>query len=273
MLSRIRITNETDDSIDFRMGRTSSSHAFSIENLDGTGPVKADVAFTNYTLIPGGVFHSANQGIRNITIQASLKPDYSANQSVGDLFTLLNERIIPGEKVRLNFYHDDIWTHWIDGYVETQEPNRFTKEPTVDISIVCVDIPFAAPSSISTTVQTGVSKSFQYLGNYKDGMFVELTAAAALTYFQIEDTVTGDKIRINTAVAAGQKLRVQMRKGLKFADVTTAGGTTVKNALGDLVVTGKWPELRRGTNTYRFTQSSATSSDVEFIYRNYYGGI
>lgn len=274
MLSKVRIYNEADEYLEFPLGVSPTSGGYSIRSIDGLGPVKAEVSYSDYALLPGGVFHSANTGIRNIVLRAGYTPDYASNQTVQSMRKDLYSIAIPGRKVRLYFYDDGVWTYWIDGYVETHEPSIFTIDPEVQISILCVDTTFASPNNTSLTGVSGTNTIIQYAGDAPRGFIFEATLGSAVTWFQVRRHVSGGNqiVQVNRALAAGSRIRIQLERGYKGASLVNSSGMVLENLMGRLQIVNDWPELIKGTNSIGVSASAGTVS-YKITYRDHYLGI
>ena len=65
MIKSITVTNHTGDSIKVELTRPEFS-GFAITNIEGLGPVKADINMTDISTYDGGLYNSSRLGIRNI---------------------------------------------------------------------------------------------------------------------------------------------------------------------------------------------------------------
>lgn len=274
MLTKVRIYNEADEYLELPLGLNPALGGYAIRSIDGLGPVKAEVSYSNYALLPGGVFHSANTGVRNIVIRAGYEPNYSENQTVQSMRKALYSIAMPGRKVKLYFYDDGVWTYWIDGYVETHEPLIFTNDPEVQISIICVDTDFANPNVLTQSGSTGANINVDYLGSAPRGFTVFVTLTTDVSWVQVRRTLSpvNHAIVINKALVSGSRVRIQLTKGSKRASLINSSGVILENLTGYLSVVNDWPELTQGNNVILVNQSVG-SSPVTLEYRNHYLGI
>lgn len=110
-----------------------------IKSIDGLGPVKAEYTSISNTTDPGGQNLAPKDVQRNIVITIGFAPRKSTGSSVESLRRALYGMFMPKSKIELKF-NDDVLGSWmIKGQVETHEPAIFSKDPEVQISILCGD--------------------------------------------------------------------------------------------------------------------------------------
>ena len=272
MLTKVRLYNAKNEWRDIHVGSLGLSGYFS-KNIQGLGPVKANVAVSNYVLLDGGVYNSANQGVRNIVIQLGFSPNYAINESVSSMRNVLYDIAAPTEQVRLVIYDDDVAKMQINGVVESNEPEIFSKTPDNQISIVCVEPFFRDMLDSTYDTTTGVNFTIEYLGNKPRGFVVEYTISTNVSYLQIRNRDTGATARVTYPMSAGQILRITTTRGYKSATLNAANGDRIANVIGNLAITDGWPELTRGVNRLVANQNVAPVSPVKILFRNHYQGV
>jgi hypothetical protein len=116
-----------------------------IRDISGLEPVKAEITF-----VPSNqdidLFQNARLGKRNIVFKLGLDPNW-IDQTMSSLRRLLYAHFPPKEWRSLRFYSDDMPMVEIGGYVESVEPNMFSQDPEMQISIICPRPNFADPST------------------------------------------------------------------------------------------------------------------------------
>lgn len=275
MLTKVRMYNESGDYAEMPLGVDPDVGGYSVRKVDGLGPVKADIAYSDYVLLPGGVFNSANTGVRNLVYTISYNPNYAENQTVQDMRSDLYVVAPPGELVKMYFYDDGTWRYWTEGRVETHDPDIFSSEPTAVISVLCIEMPtFADPNNAHLNGTTGVGINVPYAGTAPRGFIVEAVLGAAVDWFQVRKTMSGGNaaVVINRSMPSGTRLRLQLEQGFKQISIVDSSGDILQNLLGDLTVVKEWPQLKLGDNSILVSQSSG-SSTFELTYRNHYVGI
>ena len=277
MLSKIRVYNELDEYVDIHVGRPPSGVGFYVRSIDGVGPTKAEISHGEYSLVPGGSFRSSTVGLRNMTIDVGFNPSYASNQTPEDMRKILYKIANPEELVRVRFYHDDSYTYWIDGYVETHEPLIFSKDMGSTIGILCMNPYFKGSLLNEVDSTSGVTFNVDHLGDVEHGfdITVTMTPTSNMSSFSISNQLTGDKITLNRAgTGHGEIFRINTILGSKQFDRVNSSGTVQENLIGYVTTVGGWPSLRKGVNPLRVDLSvGGTGATVAMSYRNYYGGI
>src|ERR1044072_3263406 len=150
-----------------------------VRNVEGLGPIKADIASTPFATGRGEQYQGSTTDKRNIVSTLGLNPDWE-NQTMSTLRHLLYRYFMTESWVKLRFYSDYLPPVDIEGYVETFEPNMFSEDPEMSISIIC-----PKPDFIQTdaTIVYGVvddgtlETSFEYIGTIDTGYELRIEAS------------------------------------------------------------------------------------------------
>lgn len=105
-----------------------------VRNIDGLDPVKSDINISNFSLNDGGIFASSRLSTRNIILTLGIMG--SDKYSVQDSRRLLYKYFAVKQKIALEIDTEDS-VFYIEGYVESNEVNIFSKDQTSTISILC----------------------------------------------------------------------------------------------------------------------------------------
>lgn len=123
-----------------------------IRDISGLEPVKAEIIS-----IPsnqdGELFQHARVGKRNIVLKLGLNPNW-VDQTMSSLRRILYNHFPPKASRTLRFYSDDMPVVEIGGYVESLEPNMFSQDPEIQVSIICLKPNFGDP--INGTLYAGI---------------------------------------------------------------------------------------------------------------------
>lgn len=120
-----------------------------VKNIEGLGPVSANIARTNYVTKDGSIFQNARTGDRNIVITLGMNADYSTTTDpYGELRRALYPVFYPQSEVKLVIESTELETVEITGYVESFEPTIFSKDPDIQISIICPDPYFTSQVNV-----------------------------------------------------------------------------------------------------------------------------
>lgn len=165
---------------------------YSIKDITGLGPVKADINTSPHAIQDGGYFQSARTGERNIVMKIGTRPVYNG-ETVLTQETLRRDfyKVFPPKGlVTLRFFNADpqFQTVEIVGYVESNEPDIFSQEPMIQVSIVCPKPNFVELQPMVRTGNTHEPLEFPYRGDAETGFFLELYVQSDLTKVVINNS-------------------------------------------------------------------------------------
>lgn len=158
MIKMLRVTNDTGDSLDIELSKPALS-GFVISSISGLGPVKADINTTEIVSDNGSLYNSSRIPSRNIVINTLFMSD----TSIEDIRLKSYQYFPVNKQIKLEIITDNMDVE-IDGYVESNEPNIFSKKEGSTISILCPDPFFYAAGfgAIQTTVFSGIRAMFEF---------------------------------------------------------------------------------------------------------------
>lgn len=297
MIQSITVTNYLGDSIKLELARPEKS-GFVVKSVTGLGSGKANINTTEVATNDGSLFNSSRLPSRNIVI--SLK--YLWNDSVEDVRQLSYKYFPIKKKVTLLIETDNRLAE-IDGYVEANDPDIFSKDEGSDISIVCPN-PFfysAGNKGLNTTVFYGVEPLFEfpfsnesltecllemgaiqnqtekvivYNGDAEIGVTITIHAVGEAGTITIYNTGTREIMRIDankletftgSGIIAGDDIVICTVKGSKSITLQRAGKST--NILNCLDKDADWFQLAKGDNVFAYTAESG-SSNLQFRIEN-----
>ena len=155
MLKSIIVTNYLGDSLTLELTRPEKSGLI-VTKVTGLGPPKAEINTDDVANNDGASYNSARVTKRNIVID--LKYMFSPTIEASRLKTY---KYFPIKKnVKLRFITDNRDAEII-GYVESNEPDIFSKDSGTTISIVCPDSYFNS-SETQSTIFSGVEPMFEF---------------------------------------------------------------------------------------------------------------
>jgi len=251
------------------------SDGFVIENIEGLDPVKATLVSSSFARMDGEQYQSSRRETRNIKIRLGLEPDYVTG-TVRDLRRRLYTFFMPKSVVNLKFYMSSGLIVDIAGRVESFETPLFTKEPAVDISVVCFDPDFISPtpgtlSGVSTATMT--ETLLHYDGSVESGIVIVLPinrTISALTIYHRPPDGTLRLLDFSAPLIAGDNLTISTVVGDKRAQMTRSG--TVSSVLYGVSPQSSWIELLPGDNYIRVYALGA-GIPFDLGYKNRYGGL
>ena len=273
MLTKLDVSTSQGDLLSFQLDDDQSG--FLIQNIDGLDPVKATLVSTAFAGVDGEQYQSARRETRNIKLTVGLDPD-PLTASVRDLRKRLYGYFMPKAEVLLTFYDNDGPTVNIVGRVESLESVLFTRQPVVDISIICYDPDFVDPITVhrSGTTTSGTTDTIiTYDGTVDTGTVITLNVNRTMSDFSIYHQPPNDTLRqldFSAPLVAGDVLVISSVTGDKGVTLTR-GGTQISLLYG-MSPQSRWIEFMPGDNKLHIY---ATGVGVPYTidYVTKYGGL
>lgn len=249
-----------------------------ITNINGLEPVKASVSASPFGSVDGSAYTGSSVLERNIVLTIHPNPDWNT-WTFEALRRLLYSYFMPKRPVRLIFYSDDMIPVEISGIVESVEPNLFSKDPEIQVSIVCPDPYFIALNPEVITGQSiradGEIATIDYDGSVEAGLRVKVTQVSgaaptkigiqvgdpALSYFEVAATVSGSKYF--------ELSSLPMQKYVQNVDLGTG---VIINLLSKVIQGSQWSVLQPGENDFSVI-TDAGVQDWELTYFERFGGL
>ena len=304
MIKSITVTNYLGESIKLDLMRPELS-GLMVVSVTGLGPGTANINTTEVATNDGSLFNSARLPSRNIVI--TLK--YLWKNSVEDTRQLSYKYFPLKKKVTLLIETDNRKAE-IEGYVESNDPNIFSKMEATDISIVCPN-PFfhsAGIGGINTTVFSGVEPMLEfpfsnesltepliesgsienrtervitYTGDSEIGITITIHALGEARNITIYNSKTRESMRIDTdklemftgsGIMAGDDIIICTIKGEKSIKLIRNGETT--NILNCLDKDADWFQLSKGDNIFAYiVEEGNTNLQFKIENRVVYEGV
>lgn len=286
MLKSVTITNYLGASVTYSMeGPTIDDETgLFITGIDGLGPVKADINMTSLATANGDIFNSARLGGRNVVLKAAFTYAETIEEA-----RLLSYKFFPiGHKVKFHIETENRIAE-TEGYVESNEPDIFSKQSTTQVSILCespwfasvdeegnqttnfsnvieeFEFPFSNESTTEKLIEFGsiVNKkenTVYYDGDAETGCKIVLHAIGAVEMVSIYNIKTGEKMVLDTdkletltgdKIIYGDTITINTVKGNKYIHLLRNGVTT--NILNILGKDSDWFQLAKGDNLFAYT--------------------
>lgn len=262
-----------------------STDPIQVRKIDGLGPVKAQINTGQYGSISGEYFRGSSRGKRNIVITVGLNPNWF-DQTMESLRTILYSYFMPENEVKLRFTSSHMAQVDIEGIVESMEPNIFSRDPEIQVSIICPKPEFVGSSMTifpgeTLSLPDGTPTEIEYLGTLPTGVWVTIassTIAPSMTDGEIRiinetpDNPVPDLFVVTASIDDTKYLELSTNKGNKYVrNVAVADGDITsllgKNAMGSI-----WFELKHGLNKFRI-MSTVPGLSWTLQYYSKYGGI
>lgn len=248
---------------------------FQIRNIEGLGPVNAEINTSALGSSDGHSYVGSAVGARNIVLTIKPNPDWAV-WTYEKLRQLLYRYFMPKRMVRLVFETDEFPAVEIFGYVETNEPQLFSKDGEIQISIICpypyftsvdpitVEGTTAAPGTeleYEGTVETGINVQVSY-GSGSPGAYV--TIQTGNPYVQ--------RLSLVTTIDANNYYVVNTIPGQKYVQTVNPTTGVITNRLSELDAGFSWPYLQPGENIF-LVSANVSGLDWVLTYYNRYGGL
>lgn len=302
MIYSVTVTNYRGDSLKLELARPQDS-GFVITGITGLGPGKANINTSEVSTNDGAFFNSSRVPSRNIVISVK----YLFKETIEDARQTSYKYFPLKRKVTLLIETDNRSAE-IEGYVESNEPDIFSKEEGADISIVCPNPFFYDAFTTTRTSFSGISPAFEfpfsnesltenllefsiiqdvadrvivYEGDQETGVTIYIYAngeAGDITIYNVDTQETMyvyssliEKLT-GTGITAGDEIQICTVKGQKSVRLIRAGQTT--NILNCINRDADWFQLAKGNNTFAYAATEGRNNlRVEIENRIVYEGI
>lgn len=287
MIKTITVTNHLSESVVFDL-RSPEQSGFFIRKVDGLGPPKATINMSEALSLDGSTFNSARLNNRNITFDLG----FLENPTIEDTRQLSYRYFPLKTNVKIQIETDNR-TLVTDGYVESNEPNIFSKEESSLISVVCSDAYFRSLTTVvsnfsSTTglfefpfsneslteklimfgnLLTEPEQNVPYWGEAPVGFRMYIHATGAVGTFTIYNLITRESMSIDADILAsltgsglitGDEIVISTVRGNKYVYLVRDG--EVYNILNALGPNSSWFSLTRGDNPFYWTAESGETN-------------
>ena len=159
MIKKVIVTNHLGESLELELTRPEKS-GFIVKSINGLGPVKAGINTTDVATYDGGLYNSSRLGTRNIVMAlefmnglSGLSIEKIRHKSYKFFPTKMNitMRIVTDER-----------TLETEGYVESNEPDIFSKNEGCSVSIICPFPYFYGVGEDNQYAFSGVEPLFEF---------------------------------------------------------------------------------------------------------------
>lgn len=302
MISQVKVTNHLGEQVTFEL-RSPEKSGFFIKNITGIGAVKSNITVSESLYEDGGYFNSSRRFTRNIVFEFGFFADHPTYTI--EMIRNKTYRLFPPNKLITIEFTTDTKVATAQGYVETNEPNIFSKEESAQISIICPDPNFYGPAVSSQLInQTGkfefpfsnesltekliefgtvsivTNPQVLYTGDIPTGLILYVQFTGPVTNLVIHNS-NGDSMLIESArvqtVMGGNfvnndLLTIDTRKGSKSA-ILTRGGIQY-NLMNAIATSADWFEIDRGLNEFTLTaDANVGNARVTAWHKLVYGGV
>jgi hypothetical protein len=243
------------DPLVFNIINRPDTDLFEMRNIDGLGAVKADINTTPMGSIDGSFYSGSSVGERNIVLTVGLDPDWQ-DWTMSRLRRLLAKYFIPKMSIRLVFETMEYAPMEISGYVESNEPDIWSKDPQHVISIICPSLYFKSVLPVNLTGQTDQDpRPIEYEGNVETGIAqasiakISGTDPTTATFLVQDPDDTYISVTPTDAPPVDSTHNVVMSSlpGAKFIKRVNPFTAVEKNILNYASIQPRWPVIGPGT--------------------------
>ena len=297
MIKSVTITNHIDESIKLDLFNPEES-GFIIKNIEGLGPVKANINFKELATNDGAIDNSARLSSRNIVMSLQFMESPTIEET-----RLKSYKYFPIKRNIKFLIETDSRICETIGRVETNVPTIFSNAEGCQISILCsnpyfysagengtnqtifygteplFEFPFSNESLTEDLIEFGsienrTEGTIYYDGDAEIGITIQIHAVGEAEGLVIYNTKTREIMRINddklkslmgSGIQAGDEITITTSRGEKGIYMLRNGVTT--NILNSLEKPIKWFQLTKGDNTFAYT-ASAGLTNLQFRIEN-----
>lgn len=254
---------------------------FQVRNVEGLGPVKANVNTTPYATIDGESYSGSFVGKRNIVITFGLNPNYTT-KTLSDLRHLLYRYFMPKGEVTLNIFSNNLPAVGITGIVESVEPSIFSKDPEVQVSVLCPNADFVAisPTVVAGTVSDGTTPDvIDYTGNVETGFVLKVESSFDVASYTgplriIAQSVVSEVFITTVTVNSTNFFEMSSVRGRKYARSIRVSDHLTTNRFAAVDTASKWPVLHPGNNNFAVVSQVGYEGQAwELTYFPRFGGL
>lgn len=283
MLTQIDVYGSQESALELPLtGGLSGMGPVQIRNIIGLGPVRASINTTPYSSVDGESYSGNSVGKRNIVLTVGLNPNW-VDQTMESLRQMLYAYFMSKQRVLLQFFSDHLPTCQIEGYVESCEPSIFSKDPEMQISVICPKPDFIAvePTVVDgiTIWAAGTKTEVAYIGTVPTGFMLKVEASVSQPEYTGEILVIRqdpgyEPLTIVTTIDNEYFFVMSTLRGDKYVRSQEVGGPAQTNLMGTLVVGSVWAQLLPGVNEFAvMVDMPDVGQTWELTYFNRFGGL
>ena len=289
MIQSVSVINYLGETLELDLMNPEKS-GFVVKSIKGLGPSKGTINTTEVSTNDGSIYNSARKTQRNIVIQLG----FLWKDTIEDA-RHLTYKYFPVKKQLTLIFTTDRRKCKITGYVESNEPDIFSKNSGCQISIICPDPSFYSleGDSSNTTVFNGIEPLFEfefenegmadaiefgeiqnksenvvvYDGDDEVGVRISIYAIGPASNITIFNSITREMMKIDTSkiealtgqgIVARDEITICTVKGNKGITLLRDGKTTnILNCLGKNV---DWFQLAKGDNVFAYSAEDGASN-------------
>lgn len=300
MIKSITVKNFLGEEIKMELTNPYDS-GFYVKEITGLGPPKANINISDISGVDGGEYNSSRAETRNVVLSLGLL-------EVPDIETVRHKsyQFFPIKKKLTLTVETDERVASVDGYVESNEPEIFSEQESIQVSILCPNPYWYTEDQV--TVFSGLNDGFEFpfsneslnqklitMGEYTDERYKDIyypgdvdTGIKAYMHFRgpasdisIINATTREIMKINTdmiaalmggaGLDAGDELLISTIKGDRY--ITLFRNGDYYNIINALDYDTDWVGVYRGNNTFSYIANNIENIDFKILNNVLYEGI
>lgn len=179
MVYAVTATNPQGEKLRLELAHP-EEHNIVITDISGLGPVKANVNISDSATIDGGAYNGSRLSSRNIVMMFDLSLAADAEFARHILY-----RYFPVKKqIYLDIETVERKLRAI-GVIESNEPNIFSNQETVQVSMLCADPYLYSTAGGQTTIFSGIDPLFEFKFPADDSTLVDKSGWDLLEFGEI----------------------------------------------------------------------------------------
>lgn len=303
MIKNIKVTNSRGEMIILELRSPRSSGLF-IRRIDGLGPSKVDVNMGEALYEDGSYYNSSRVTNRNLVFDLGFLDD--GTETVEEI-RLKTYRFFPSKKPITIEVETDTRIVQTVGYLESNEPDIFSKDEGTQISIECPSAHFLDKNIITTAIgntsggfefpfsneslsvpllefakiYSTTQMNVKYTGDSPVGIVLVFDFTGSVNIPVVSNATTGTFMLIDSGwilqltgsdFIAGDKLTVSTVRGNRYVRLLR-GGTTY-NVLNAFYATSDWFTIEKGDNVFFYNANAgAANMKVTIMHQPIYDGV
>lgn len=289
MIKTVTITNHLGEALLIDL-RSPEQSGFFIRGIEGLGPSKSDVNMTEVLSSDGSFYNSSRIHSKNLVFNLGFYNDGS--ESI-ETIRQKTYRFFPTKRLINVKIQTDNRLGSIGGYVESNEPDIFSKDEGSIISLICPSAFFEAASSVVTafngsvaafefpwenpsltldliefgTIFINTAQSVIYTGDEPTGIIMYINFLGSVSGLTVYNASLSQQMAFDNGKTiailgsnfqTGDQLIISTIKGQKYIHAIRGGITY--NLLNALNTGATWFTIERGDNVYTYTASVGLSN-------------
>lgn len=252
------------------------SDLLQIRKIEGLNPVEGKVNTAPYGSVDGESYSGSTVSSRNIVLTIGSNPDW-IDHTFESLRQILYAYFMPKMNVRLVFHSTYLPPVEISGYVETCEPNIFSKDPEMVVSIIC---PYPYFTALEPTVLNGQNNEtvdIEYAGTIETGIVLTVSHSSGNNAPNIDLQVGNPEtnfffVQLTNLVSPQKYFTMSSIPGEKRVQQVDMATGLIANILYRLEEPYTWPVLQPGSNHFQVVTTQGVQ-DWELSYFEKFGGL